>query len=314
VSAGVGSAVGDEAFVPASARSGPWLQALRRFRRRPLGIVAAIVFAAFVVVAVFAGTIAPYAAGQEFLQFIQRPQAPLTAHHLLGTDILGRDFLTQVVFAIHQTVLSGVVCAVGSAAVGVVVGALAGYYGGWFDSIVTWSTGVVVAIPAMALLVIVLVWSKNPISPLEDGLWLAAVLWTGVARVVRASVLSLRSLEYVEAAQSSGASSLRILVRHVLPNVTGPIVVATTSLVGQAVIIVATVDYLGYSFDQAEKPTLGGLVADAAHSTSMLLTGPAPLSALWWLYVFPAALLVLLLMSVAFLGDALDDALNPAVA
>ena len=296
-------------------RRGPWRRALTRFRRRPLGMAAACVFGAFVAVAAFAGSIAPYPAGQEFLQFMQRPQPPLTAHHLLGTDVLSHDFLTELVFAVHQTVLSGLVCAAGATVVGVTVGALAGYYGGRIDAVVTWVTGVAVSIPAMAVLVVVLIWSRFPVTPLNDGLWLTAVLWTGVARVVRASVMSLRARAYVDAAQASGASSLRILVRHVLPNAAGPIVVAATSLVAQAVVIVATVNYLGYSFDTAEKPTLGGLVSSATASTSgALLTGPVSLGRLWWLYVFPAVALVLFLMSVAFLGDALDEALNPSAA
>jgi peptide/nickel transport system permease protein len=294
-------------------RRGPWRQAFGRFRRRPLGLAALAVFAVLCVVAALAGLLAPYQAGQIFLEFMQKPQPPLTAHHLLGTDVLGRDFLTQLLYAIRQTTLSGLVCAGASTAIGVVVGALAGFYGGWFDALVTWATGVAVAVPAIAVLVIILVWSRFPISPLDDGLWLTTVLWTGVARIVRASIISLRPREFVEAAYASGASSLRILARHLLPNATGPIVVAATSLVGQAVVIVATVNYLGYSFDDAASPTLGGLIADATRSTTLLLAGPVPLSALWWLYVFPALLLVVLLLSVALLGDALDDALNPAI-
>jgi len=292
-------------------RRGPWRQAFVRFRRRPTGIVAVCILALFVVIAVLAGTLAPYYAGQEFLQFIQNPQPPLTSHHVLGTDVLSRDLFTQLIFAIRQTVFSALVCASVATVVGVVVGALAGYYQGWFDAVVTWATGMTASIPAMAVLVIVLIWSKLPASPLNDGLWLSAVLWTGVARVVRASVMSLRSREYVEAAQASGASSIRVLVRHVLPNSAGPIIVAASSLVGQAIVIVATVDYLGWSYNTPERPTLGGLIADATQSTH-LLTGDVALSRVWWLYVFPAALLVVLLMSLAFFGDALDEALNPS--
>jgi peptide/nickel transport system permease protein len=306
----------DEASVagevePVVSRRGPWRQALARFRRRPAGVAAVFIVAVFVVVAVLAGTLAPYYAGQEFLQFIQNPQPPLTPHHMLGTDVLSRDLLTQLLFAVHQTVLSGLVCAAAATVVGVAVGALAGYYSGWFDAVVTWATGMAVSIPAMAVLVIVLIWSKLPASPLDDGLWLSVVLWTGVARVVRASVMSVRPREYVEAAQALGASSIRVLVRHVLPNSAGPIIVAASSLVGQAIVIVATVDYLGWSYNTPERPTLGGLIADATQSTH-LLTGDVALSRVWWLYVFPATLLVVLLMALAFLGDALDDALNPA--
>jgi peptide/nickel transport system permease protein len=295
---------------PVVARRGPWRQAFTRFRRRPSGIVAACILALFTIAAVLAGALAPYQAGQEFLQFIQNPQPPLTPHHLLGTDVLSRDLFTQLMFAIRQTILSALVCASAATVIGVAVGALAGYYRGWFDAVVTWAMGMVVSIPAMAVLVIVLIWSKLPASPLNDGLWLSAVLWTGVARVVRSSVMSLRMREYVEAAQASGASSLRVLVRHILPNSAGPIIVAASSLVGQAIVIVATVDYLGWSYNTPERPTLGGLIADATQSTH-LLTGDVALARVWWLYVFPAGLLVILLISLAFLGDALDEALNP---
>jgi peptide/nickel transport system permease protein len=136
-----------------------------------------------------------------------------------------------------------------------------------------------------------------------------ALLWTAVARVTRATVESLRVREYVEAAEASGASGLRVLVRHVLPNATGPIIVAATSIVGQSIVIIATVDYLGYGYNQPERPTLGGLLADASNATSA--AGAPSIASVWWLYVIPAVLLVLVLLAVAFAGDALDDALNP---
>jgi len=291
-------------------RRGPWRQAAARFRRQPLGFVALAIFVGFCLVGALAGQLAPYPAGETFLQFVQKPQPPLTAHHLLGTDVLGRDFLTQAIFAIRETILAALACAAGATAIGVVVGVLAGYFGGWFDALVEWVTSVVVAVPAMVVLVFVLVW-KFPITPIDNSLFLMAVVWPGVARVVRASVLSQRGREYVDAALASGASSGRVLVRHLLPNASGSIIVAGTSLVGQATVIIATVNYLGYSFDAPQLPTLGGLVADGTRATSLLLTGPAPLSAVWWLYAIPAALLVLLLLSVTFLGDSLDEALNP---
>lgn len=292
--------------------TGPWRHALSRFRRRPLGVAALALLGFLFVLGALAGTLAPYPAGQLFIQFIDKPQRPLSPHHLLGTDPLSHDVLTQILFAIHETTISALVCAAGATVIGVVVGGLAGYYGGWFDALVTWATGVVVAVPAIAVLIIITIWSRFPVTPMSYGLWLTAILWTGVARVVRATVFSLRAREYVDAAQAAGASSLRILVRHLLPNATGPIVVAATSIVGQSIVIVATVDYLGYGYNQAEKPTLGGLVADATHASSLLAVGTGPLSSLWWLYVFPAVLLVVLLVCVTFLGDALDEALNPA--
>jgi peptide/nickel transport system permease protein len=263
----------------------------------------------FAIAGALAGVLAPYYPGQEFVQLISHPQPPLTPHHFLGTDPLGRDFLTQLVYGIRETSLSALVCAGGSTIIGVIVGALAGFYGGWFDEVVGFATRVVVAVPAIAVLIVLAVWSTLPLTPLTDGLWLMALLWTAVARVTRATVESLRVREYVEAAEASGASGLRVLVRHVLPNATGPIIVAATSIVGQSIVIIATVDYLGYGYNQPERPTLGGLLADASNATSA--AGAPSIASVWWLYVIPAVLLVLVLLAVAFAGDALDDALNP---
>jgi ABC-type dipeptide/oligopeptide/nickel transport system permease subunit len=195
---------------------GPWRQAARRFRGRPLGVAALTMLIVFAIVGLLARTIAPYAADDEFIRFLGDPQPPLSPHHLLGTD----------------------------------------------------------------------------------------------ARVVRASVASLRVREYVEAAHALGASNARVVVRHLLPNALGTVLVAATSVAGQSIVLVATVDYLGYGFNEYTRPTLGGLLAVAAKG----ITAPGSFTAVdspRWLFVFPAVLLVLLLACVNLVGDALDDALNP---
>jgi peptide/nickel transport system permease protein len=290
-------------------RRGPWRQALVRFRRRPLGVVALVILFAFFIVGLAASKLAPYAAGEEFLEYINKPQAPFAAHgHLLGTDIIGHDFLTQLLFGLRQSVFSSLVCALGATAIGTVVGALAGYYGGWFDAIVTWITGAVVSLPAVAFLLIVVIF-RWPVTPFEFGLWLMIYLWTGVARVVRGTVAALSTREFVEAAHAAGASSLRVIVRHLLPNSSGPLIVAGTSLIGQSIVIVSTVTFLGLGTVQAEKPSLGTMIADAARGTGGAAgaTIPSP----WWVYVFPGVVLVLVLICINLVGDQLDEALNP---
>lgn len=287
---------------------GPWRQALSRFRRRRLGVAALAVLALIFLTGALADTLAPYPPGRAFLELINQPQPPLTHGHLLGTDVIGHDFLSQLLFAIRESVVSSLVCALGATLIGVVVGALAGFYGGALDAVVSWLTGVVVSVPAIAVLLLVVIF-RWPVSPFEFGLWLMMYLWTGVARVVRSTVSSLRTREYVEAAHAAGASSLRVILRHVLPNTSGSVIVAATSLVGQSIVIVATVDYLGFGTEQSEKPTLGSLVADAARGTGGNAFGGV--QAPWWTYVFPAVVLVLMLVCVNFVGDSLDDALNP---
>ena len=292
-------------------RAGPWRRALTRFRRRPLGVAALVVFLAYCVVAVFARKIAPYNIGVADMQLFQHPKSPLYPGHVLGTDVFGHDFLTQTLVGIRYTMESALACAAICTVVGVVVGAVAGFYGGWLDAFIGWSTGVVAAIPAIVVLMVVLVWSKYPVTPLGNGLWLTLVLWAPVARVVRSTVRSLRHTEFAEAARASGASSLRILVRHLLPNASGQMIVAGTSLVGQEIVILATVNYLGYSVEQTDAPTLGGLIAQGTRSPSLMLTPGWTASDLWWLYLIPVLFLAFLLLSIVFLGDALDDALTP---
>jgi peptide/nickel transport system permease protein len=304
-----GESIGGVSEVTGRAR-GPWRQAGARFRRRPLGVSALAILVVFGILGLLAKTVAPYAADDEFIQFLGHPQPPFSPHHLLGTDAISHDFLSQLLVSIHETTLSALVCVACTTAVGTIVGAVAGYYGGWFDALVSWLTTVIVAVPAIAFLLIVIIWHHFPVSPLQFAYWLTLVLWTGVARVVRASVATLRVREYVEAAQALGATDAHVLIRHLLPNAIGPILVAATSVAGQSIVLVATVDYLGYGFNEYTRPTLGGLLAVAAHG----ITAPgtfAPVDAPWWLFVFPAVLLVLLLASVNLVGDALDDALNP---
>jgi peptide/nickel transport system permease protein len=302
--------------VPAGAAfaRGPWRQALGRFRRRRIAVAALGILLAFGVVGLLAKAIAPYAADDEFIQFLAHPQAPLTAHHLLGTDEISHDFLSQLLVSIHETTLSALVCAGCTTLAGTIVGALAGYYGGWFDAIVSWLTTVIVAVPAIAFLLVVIIWSRFPVSPIQFAYWLSFVLWTGVARVVRAQVASLRVREYVDAARAVGASDARIIARHLLPNAMGTVLVAGTSVVGQSIVLVATIDYLGYGFNEYARPTLGGLLANAARGTAAAPGAFLPAQSPWWLFVFPAVLLVLLLVCINVVSDALDDALNPQAA
>lgn len=292
-------------------RGGPWRQAFGRLRRRPLALAASAAVGVFFLVALLAPMVAPYPAGQTFLDLIQKPQAPLSAHHLLGTDVLGHDFLTQLLYAVRETMLSAFFCAALATVIGGVVGVIAGYSGGWFDGTTAFVMRVVMSVPAIVVLGFVSTQYPVLLTPFQNALWLSLILWPGVARVVSTSVASLRNREFVEAARASGASAPRVVSRHVLPNVAGTLVVAATTIVAQAIVIVATVQYLGYSAYDAHQPTLGGLVADATTAQSQILTGTAGIGDIWWLYALPAAVLVALLLAVTFLGDSLDEALSP---
>ena len=293
-------------------RRGPWRQAAGRFRRRPLGVAALAFVLVLLVVGLLAPVLAPYQVGQIFVELVSRPQKPLAPGHLLGTDPLGRDFLTQLLWAVRETTVTGFFCAGLATALGVVLGVLTGTVGGALEAAVASLSRVIVAVPAIIVLGYVSTREPTLLSPFQNALWVALVLWPGVARVVAANVASLQGREFVEAAHAAGASRPRIVVRHLLPNLSGPIVVAATSLVAQGVVVVATVQYLGFSANQSNSPTLGGLVADATRAQQLVLSQAVDLGGIWWLYVFPSALLVALLLAVTFLGDVLDEALNPA--
>jgi peptide/nickel transport system permease protein len=199
--------------LPGVRARGPWRQALARFRRRPLGVAALAVAFFLFLVGLLANRLAPYDAGQTWVELVTHPQPPLTHGHLFGTDQLGRDFLTQLLYALRQTAELAFICAGGATLIGVVVGLIAGFYGGPLDGGLSWFTGMVVTVPAIAVLLLVVVYAW-PVTPVGFGLALMLYLWTSVARAVRASVVSLREREFIEAAQAAGASDLRLIVRH----------------------------------------------------------------------------------------------------
>jgi peptide/nickel transport system permease protein len=284
---------------------GPWRQAAARFRRRPLGVAALLVVLAFALVAAFADRLAPYPAARLFFEYLNKPAAPSLHHgHLLGTDGIGHDMLSQLLYAVRETMLGALVCAAGATVIGVAIGAASGYAGGAVDNAIGWATGVVATVPALALLVLVVIYFA-PVAPIWQGITLMAYLWIGVARVVRTSFLALKTREFVEAAHAAGAGGPRIVFRHLLPNTAGPVIVASTAVIGQSILVLATVDYFNLGAQQADLPTLGGLVANAAKGSTLHGTP-------WWLYAIPAVALGLLLVAVNFAADTLDDVLNPA--
>ena len=289
-------------------RRGPWLQALARFRRRPLGMAAFVVVVAFALVAALAPTISPYSEYQIFYQYINHPLTPsLHGGHLLGTDLLGHDMLTWLLWAIRETVLIALEAALAAALIGIGLGALAGYLGGPLDAAVGWLTGVVVTVPALVIYLVVAI-HYNPVPQWALPVTLGACLWTYVAQAVRASLRTLRVREFVEAARAAGASAPRIVFRHLLPNAADTVVVAATGVFGQAILIVSTADFFGFAIGQFDRPTLGGLIANVA-KLDVVVQGYVPP---WWLWMIPIATLGMLLICANVTADTLADVLDPA--
>jgi peptide/nickel transport system permease protein len=275
-----------------------WQLFRRKFLRHKLAMGSLIYLLIVVIAAVFAEQIAPYAYDE--INVIRRGTGPtFTDWHLFGTDQLGRDYFSRVIYGTRTSLQVAAVVAVVSTIIGTVIGAIAGYYRGWLDSMLMRLTDLVIILPALAvLLVAASLFGQG--RPLRIALILAALFWTALARIVRGVFLSLREKEFVEAARASGAGDLRIMFRHMLPNTIGPIVVNMTLVLAAAIIIEATLAFLGFGVNPPT-PALGRLIND----------GRSSMQTQWWLIVMPGLALVSIALAINFIGDGLRDALDP---
>jgi ABC-type dipeptide/oligopeptide/nickel transport system permease subunit len=221
--------------------------------------------------------------------------------HPFGTDLIGHDMLAQVMAGTLTSLEVALLVAAISTVIGTVVGALAGYYGGIIDQALMRLTDLVLIVPLIAiLLVLANKFSKQANSQLFIGLLLALLFWTYLARLIRGTFLSLREREFIEAEHAIGASTWRIILRHMVPNAAGSIVVNATLTVAGAILIEASLSFLGLGI-QPPHVDLGSLIA----------AGEGAATTLPWLFYFPAAFLVLAILVVNFIGDGLRDALDP---
>jgi peptide/nickel transport system permease protein len=284
---------------------GQWRMAVRRFRQHKLALFA-LAFLIFMVLACFIG--AQFAPSPTEQHLLEPPAGPSSAHWF-GTDELSRDSLSRVLHGgqISLRVAFGV--AILSTAIGVVIGALAGFYRGWFDNLLMRFTDLWIALPALPILAVAVsigTVDLGPLGTLDLGgvlgitLLLSLLLWGSIARVVRGATLSLREREFIDAARTIGASNTRIIVRHVLPNCFGPIVVNATLIVAEAILVESTLSFLGFGI-QPPTPSWGNLLANSLTT----------LEDQWWLTVFPGLAIFFTVLAVNFLGDGLRDALDP---
>jgi peptide/nickel transport system permease protein len=287
---------------------GFWRRVLRRLARQPVTLAALTILVAILVVGAFAHELAPGGWNSINLSARWQNHPPTFANgNLLGTDNLGHSMLVRTLWGLHFSEQVAVVGALLAVAIGLLVGALAGYYGGLPDAVLMRFADLVSGFPVIVLMLVAFTF-LHPVTVWKATFIFALSLWTLVARVVRARIASLRSQEFVEAAQALGASDLRILTRHLLPNAAGVVVVSFTSLIGQIVMVEATVEFLGFGLSSALRPTLGNLIADSS-STGIGIYNALSLG--WWTWGAPALVLVLLLVSVNLIGDGLDAALDP---
>lgn len=284
------------------------------FRSSPVAMMAAAIAFLCLFCAVFAGWVTPH--NPFDLAVLELGDARLppawsaegSTKYLLGTDDQGRDILSAVIYGARISLIVGVVSVVLSVLVGVLFGLLAGFWGGWLDAFLMRVCDVMLSFPPIliALLMAGVGRALFPDAPtsVAFGVLIVAISLTGwvqYARTVRGSTLVERSKEYVQAARVTGVSPWRIMVRHVLPNVMGPVMVLATIQVATAIITEATLSFLGVGVPPTS-PSLGTLIRVG---NDYLFSGE------WWITVFPGAMLVLIALSVNLLGDWLRDALNP---
>ena len=286
-----------EAGVELKARS-QWSYARMRFLRHRLAVASLIVLILIGVVAVFADQLAPHAYDELDLSNIAASPT-LEGNHWFGTDFLGRDYLSRVIYGIRTSLYVALLVAFVATAIGTTVGAVSGYYGGQVDNLLMRFTDLILTLPFLAVLLVASVYLGHG-NPTRVGFILAFLFWTGLARIVRGLFLSLREKEFVEAAKAAGASDLRIIVRHILPNCIGPIVVTMTLIIALAILTEAALSFLGFGI-QPPQPALGKLIAE----------GQTEGFSLWWLVTFPGVMIVLIALAVNFVGDGLRDALDP---
>ncbi len=283
--------------VEVKARS-QWDYATRRFMRHRLAMVSLVALLGFGLVGIFAEQLAPYAYDE--LDLVHMNEAPTTeSWHFFGTDQLGRDYLSRVIYGVRTSLWVAIVVALLSTAIGTTIGAISGYFGGAVDNFLMRMTDLALALPGFAvLLVAAAYWGGG--KPGRVAVILALLFWTGIARIVRGVFLSLREKEYVEAAKASGSGDMRIILRHIIPNTLGPIIVNATLVVAAAILVEAGLSFLGFGV-QPPTPALGSLISDGQSSGLQL----------WWLVTFPGLVIVAIALAVNFVGDGLRDALDP---
>ena len=275
----------------------------RRFRRHPGAIAGSIIFVILLLLVVLA-PLSPY--DPEVSNMAVRYQPP-SWQHPMGTDALGRDLLTRVLYGGRISVLVGLLVVGISISIGVPIGALAGYYGGRLDAILMRVTDTFLTLPTLLVLILLSAILREVEFPLFErnsvltiGLVIGILSWMIFARLVRASFLTLREMDFVAATRALGGSDLRIILRHILPNSIGPIIVEATLEMGYAIIEESGLSFLGFGI-QPPTPSWGNLLSNAQENFTKYP----------WQAIFPGLMIFLAIISVNYIGDGLRDAFDP---
>ncbi len=275
---------------------GPWAIAARKFVRNPYAMVSLFVLLVIIFASFGAPLITPYDPAQ--IDFSSTNLPPFSEGHLLGTDELGRDIFTRLLYSGRVSLTVGFSVAIATVVIGSIIGAIAGYFGGWIDTILMRIVDVMYSLPSLFLNILVLaIFGSEFIYMI---LILSLTSWMGVARLVRGNFLQLREMQYVEAAKAIGVSNRSIIFNHLLRNSIYPIIVNATLMVGSAILSESALSYLSLGIQPPQ--TSWGLML--SNSQEFMLTDPMQA-------VYPGLCILIVVLAVNFIGDGLQQALNP---
>jgi peptide/nickel transport system permease protein len=279
----------------------------RAYRRHKPAMIGSFIILLFILTAIFAPHLTSYDPEKTSLDEMLQPPS---AAHIMGTDELGRDLLTRIFYGGRVSLSIGVMAMALAVTLGALVGGVAGFYGGWVDNILMRFVDMMLAFPSLFILIILSLALRDlPIEALRGTafasifsivLVIAVLAWMQVARLVRASFLSLKEKEFIEAARCAGVSNRRIMLRHLLPNAMSPIIVAATFRVATSIITESGLSYLGFGV-QPPTPTWGNMLKNAQDQMTR-----AP-----WTAIFPGLMIFIAVIAINFIGDGLRDALDP---
>lgn len=284
------------------APSNLWRDAARRFRKNKLAVGAFVVLVFLILVAIFADVISP--AKYDYSNLLDANQFP-NSEHLLGTDSVGRDFLSRLIYGTRISLLVGFSVQIVALLIGLPLGIAAGMFGGWVDYIIMRGVEVLTAIPIwLFALFLISVWRASDSAPggglVNVIIAIGLVGWVDICRLTRAQILTLREKEFVLAANAIGAKRLHIALKHLLPNALAPLIVAVTLGIPSAIFTEAGLSFLGFGINDP-LPSWGKMVADSSSYIRVY----------WHLGFFPTIMIAVTMLTFSFVGDGLRDALDP---
>lgn len=272
-----------------------WQDSFRRLKSNKVALTGGSFIVFLIILSILTPWIAPY--DYSFQDLSLGPSSP-SIMHLLGTDTLGRDLLTRMLYGSRISLLVGFIATFVALFIGVIWGTVAGFYGGKIDTVMMRIVDVLYGIPFIILIILLMVIFGRNLVLLFMAI--GAVEWLTMARIVRSQVMSITQQEYVMASKAMGVSNLSIIYRHLIPNTLGPVIVYATLTIPQVMLLESFLSFLGLGV-QPPMSSWGLLIRD----------GAVAMEEYWWLLVFPASIFSITLFSLNFVGDGLRDALDP---